>query len=335
MAQVVLFKSDNTGCGYYRADLPAKILLENGISTEVRFVKPTFRAYPETKVVFVQRHYIFIDVPILLRKFKRHGIKIIYDLDDDFFNLTPETNLYRVRENLLREIKTLASYADVMTVSTPRLKELSKRIFDGEIRVIPNMLDLDIWAPNRLKDDGRVRIGWAGSPTHSKDIMQIYSALKRILEDRPEVDLIFFGYCPKDFLEFGNRVSFVKGGSYDYFVDTFPRLGIDVGVIPIVESEFNISKSSVKFAEYCAIGLPTVVSNLPPYKEVVRDGVDGFLVSNKDQWYDKLMFLIEDQEGRSYISKNCQKRAEQFSIPVKDNPWVDLINNLLISNEKD
>lgn len=332
MAQVVLFKSDNTGCGYYRSEIPAQVLLSSGISTEVRFVKPTFRAYPETKVVFVQRHYIFIDVPILLRKFKRHGIKIVYDLDDDFFNLSPETNLYRIRDNLLKEIKNLAAFADVMTVSTERLKALSKRIFDGKIVVIPNMLNLDLWKSNQLRDDGRVRIGWAGSPTHLKDIMSIYPVLKRILKENDNVDLTFLGYCPKDFLEFGQRVTFVKGGPYDYYVDALPRLGIDIGIIPIVKSEFNKSKSTIKYAEYCATGLPSVVSDFPPYKGLIKNGVDGLIAVDEKQWYEKLMLLIQKPNLRENLTQNCLQRAKKFSLEVNGHHWVSLVNNLLMLN---
>jgi len=325
MAQVVFFKSDSTGCGYYRSDLPAKVLKDHGISSEVRFIKPTFRAYPETKVIFVQRHYIFIDVPALLRKFKRRGLKIVYDLDDDFFNLTPEINLYRIRENLLKEIRTLASFADIMTVSTPQLKELSKQIFDQEIVVIPNMLDLSIWKPNKTKDDGRIRIGWAGSPTHHRDLMSIYPVLKRILNECNNVDLVFFGYCPKDFLKFGERVSFIKGGSYDYYVNTLPDLGIDIGVIPVIDSAFNKSKSLIKFAEYCALGLPCVISNLPPYHEIAGDSRD-FLVSTEQDWYKKLILLIRDLDLRKTVSKLNLVIAKQFSAETKGNLWHSLIN---------
>jgi len=331
MAQVVFFKSDNTGCGYYRSEIPAKILTEAGISAEVRFVKPTFRAYPETKVVVVQRHYIFIDVPSLLKKFKHRGIKIIYDLDDDFFNLTPETNLFRVKENLLKEMRLLASYADVMTVSTERLAFLSKNIYSGQINVIPNMLDLTLWRKSVSFPDQKVRIGWAGSPTHHTDLIQLLPVLEKVLSERPHVNLVFFGYCPKEFEKFGSRLSFIKGGSYDYYVNTFPALGIDIGIIPIVSSEFNRSKSVVKFAEFCALGLPSVVSGIEPYLGVVRDGVDGCVVLSEEQWYQKLLHLIDNLEVRKYIAENAHKRSLEFALHQNKDSWLSLINNLLIT----
>ena len=127
-------------------------------------------------------------------------------------------------------------------------------------------------------------------------------------------------------------MTFVKGGPYDYYVDALPRLGVDIGIIPIVDSEFNKSKSSVKYAEYCATGLPSVISNFLPYRGLIKNGVNGFTALNEKQWYEKLMVLIQKPDVRDRIAHNCLKKAKEFSLDVNGHYWTSLVNNLLISD---
>lgn len=330
MAQVIFFKIDSAGCGYYRADLPAQLLRESGITTSVRWMSPRWRMDPDTKVVCFQRHYPCQDALFLLKKLKCADVKILYDLDDDLFNLTPDLSLFRIKRNILEEMRSIASFADVMTVTTEPLKFLSKKIFADEIKVVPNMIDLSLWKANQPKNDGRIRIGWAGSPNHYKDIMQLLPVLKSIVQKHKKVDLIFFGYCPDEFTkEFKERLFFQKGSSYLRYAEMLPELGLDIGLIPIASSEFNRSKSNVKYLEYAAIGLPCVASNYEPYNRTIEDSVNGYLAEDQDDWTFKLEKLINNPEERLRLSYNCKETANVFSTAQLGYIWVDLISELI------
>jgi len=331
MTQVIFFKTDAAGCGYYRADLPAQLLKESGLTVDVRWMNPRWRMDLDTKVVCFQRHYPCHDASILLKKLKYGNIKILYDLDDDFFNLTPDLSLFRIQRNILKEMRSIASFADVMTVTTEHLKILSKKIFSGNIKIIPNMLDFTLWGSNQLHNDGRIRIGWAGSPSHYKDVIQLLPALKSILKRYDEVDLVFFGYCPDEFKEeFKERLIFHKGTSYLRYAEILPTLGLDIGLIPVCDTEFNRSKSVVKFLEYAAIGLPCVASNFEPYTRIIQDSINGYLAEDLDAWTFKLEKLITDPSERLRLSCSGRETAETYSIEQLGHLWKNVIHNLVM-----
>ena len=61
----------------------------------------------------------------------------------------------------------------------------------------------------------------------------------------------------------------------------------------------------MKFIELAILGLPGVYSNMCVYDGVVKDGYNGFLAGNDDEWFEKIEKLILDKELRRYIRKNA------------------------------
>lgn len=64
--------------------------------------------------------------------------------------------------------------------------------------------------------------------------------------------------------------------------------------------------------------------------EIIRDEVNGFLVNdyNVDEMVDKISRLIEDNQLRSYFSKNAKLDIEKFSKKMIINKWLKLIEEL-------
>ena len=81
----------------------------------------------------------------------------------------------------------------------------------------------------------------------------------------------------------------------------------------------------------CAVGRPIVTTNSIGCKDVVDDGVDGFLVPVKDSeaLAEKLRILIEDKELRDRMGKAARTKAEQeFAIEKVVNKHLEIYNML-------
>ena len=83
--------------------------------------------------------------------------------------------------------------------------------------------------------------------------------------------------------------------------------------------------------ETCAVGRPIVTTNSVGCKDVVDDGVNGFLVPVRDSeaLAQKLRILIDDKELRVRMGKASREKAEkEFGIEKVVEKHLEIYNNL-------
>jgi glycosyltransferase involved in cell wall biosynthesis len=68
---------------------------------------------------------------------------------------------------------------------------------------------------------------------------------------------------------------------------------MDIGLIPLKDTEFNRAKSNLKMLEMGAFGLPVIVSDVEPYQELSKNGINC-LVVGKREWYKSIRKLIDN-----------------------------------------
>jgi glycosyltransferase involved in cell wall biosynthesis len=74
---------------------------------------------------------------------------------------------------------------------------------------------------------------------------------------------------------------------------------------PLDESRSSMSKCPNKYLEIAAAGSVGIYSNLYPYKELIQDGVNGFLVENqKEHWKEKILYLLQNRKLLEKIRSN-------------------------------
>ena len=205
----------------------------------------------------------------------RHlGARLVVDLDDAFIAMGPdhpEAALYRP---LNGAIERLLALADDTWFSTEPLAAA----YAGMARrhtVIPNAVDPRIWrdwrASPRVPLTGEmVRLLYMGTATHAADLAAIRPALEVLAGERPGAfDLTLIGVAsdvpPAPWLR---RLSPpVDAIVYPRFVRWLRAQGpFDVGLAPLVDTEFNRAKSDIKLLDYAALGLVPVVADGPAYR---------------------------------------------------------------------
>lgn len=225
-------------------------------------------------------------------------------------------------------------------VSTEPLKKTYLRL-NKNIDIIPNCNQLSDWLPNKKKDDGIIRIGYAGGTSHNADLDLVLPALKVILKKYPQVRFEVFGAADKEKAtemveKLGieaERVQFYSGTpAFDKYPETLADKGWDIGLAPLVDDKFNVCKSHIKWLEYSAHKIPTLASKTYPYSEdiegtkTIEHGKTGYFCETKKDWIKNLSELIESESKRKEIGENAyQFIKENWQYSQHAQKWANII----------
>lgn len=285
-----------SGCYRWRSAIPAKYLRRRGHTVQI-FSDDFRSSEPPDVLVIFRAHYP--GVYKLVEWCKRHTIRVVFDTDDAL-DLVPRNNVnYRGLRDRLDLYEYLIEQADVVTTTTPILAaDLRER--NPRVVVLPNSADPEEWTvlPRASSRQDGVRIGWTGSATHFHDLAAALPALRE-LQKRHPFTFVLQGICGDSTLEefyaglcatHGKALSKsplgksmnrfmeeLRGIRYEFHpmvelerhAETVCELGLDIGIAPLVEDQFNQHKSCIKYYEYALSGAITVASRLLPYSAEV------------------------------------------------------------------
>ena len=239
---------------------------------------------------------------------------ILIEADDYFFGVNPEnaaSMAYYSNSDLEYFAEMQMRNANALIVSTDYLKEKYSK-FNECIEVIPNAIDFEIW--DAVKDNrkqGRVRIGFAGGSAHYYDLKVMAKVIPIILKKHKNVDFVFFGHMP-DYINTARKIRHHSKwmGILDY-PGELASLGIDIGVAPLRDNQFNRAKSNLRWLEYSALKIPTVASPVGPFKECINPGMDGLFALEVDEWVAQLSYLIKEKSERYRMGKSAYNRVKE------------------------
>lgn len=293
----------------------------------------------KSQLIVIQRDFpTNYDFYLYLQEISKDlSLPIVYDLDDNLFELPPDHPDRRSNAfaGALMPMLEAAVSADYLTVSNNFLKErlspLNKNIF-----VLPNYLDERIWqfkAPKEHKPDQKMTIGYMGSASHIPDMEMIGDVLVKIKAEFAEnLHFHFYGAKPPEKLADHPDTTWtpVKTFEYEEFAQDFQQLDADLFIAPLVDNTFNRCKSPIKFFEYTTMGVPGIFSRLTPYEEIITDGKHGLLAGTPQAWEEKIRLLIQNPELRHDLAVNAQKLVqEKYLMSQNSEKWAELYQNFI------
>jgi GT2 family glycosyltransferase/glycosyltransferase involved in cell wall biosynthesis len=303
-------------CGYIRSYLPLMQAEREGL---IRLTVTSAQSALSMKadVVLVQRTAIsgLAVAEDLVRHCERHGIRIVYETDDDLFQIEenhPEIDFYQPR---IAAAELIARRAVTVLVSSPILKERIHQI-NADIRVVPNVLDESLWFKtsgprNPVRSDAKtVRILYMGTMTHSADLDLLEEPVRLLkAEFGGSIELDIIGItADRRNCDWFNVVPVpgICGHSYPIFVEWLRAENRwDFAVAPLVDSDFNRCKSYIKYLDYGALGLPGVFSAIGVFEKVVKQGKTGYCVEDAAGWYDAMRLLITNKKLRQQMGQSA------------------------------
>jgi Glycosyl transferases group 1 len=316
------------GSGYHRMFQPFKALKDNS----VHFYEgpPAQAPPPPTRKDITD---MSIDVLVMQRPVGAQGRRIwdeldgacarVYESDDDILNPEPSI-LARLCDDRIREsVKYMLWRSDLVTVSTPYLAEQWRRHTSAPVVVLQNVIHEDLLRMERIRRD-RVTVGWAGGASHLIDILTIQDPLVHVLERHPAADMHFIGvdYSPVVWVGAPRLHGQCRWTNWhDDVWDFYREWDFDIALAPLADVPFNRAKSHLKCLDAFARGTPVIASDMEPYREIVVDGKNGYLVRTAEQWRARLRELVNDAAAREELGRNAKATAAEHTIQKHWQDW--------------
>jgi hypothetical protein len=243
-----------TANAYYRAIFPLQALEERGHS--VVWPKDVSRQV-------ALRNLSSCDLVHCYRSWDRLGnlealaqrwVAISFDNDDDLgaSDMVGATSGLRGRRENRRFSATyerMARLADLVTTPSEVLAARYRKAGAKEVVVIENYLDRRMQCfGHRARHEGVV-VGWVAGAEHARDVpaLNLAESLSRLLDAHADVRVLTVGVrLPLS----SARYEYIQKVDYLELLKVVSR--IDIGVAPLVDSQFNASRSNVKLKEYGA-----------------------------------------------------------------------------------
>lgn len=353
-------KKTMDGCVYYRNYLPALYLTASGNhdaklsnqfhnKSEEDEKTKQIKTYwdisfiMESDIIVFSRLYAITDYPMIkvfVEAAKHFGKKIVYETDDNFFDLPSHNKVWEAAIQSRELILYMMRNADAYTVTTKRLGEVLNRIYEKPTYVLPNSVEMESHPDSvykkqvPVKEPGMIRIGWTGGSTHVKDLQVFSSALKRVLKKHSNVEFYNFSseYVDRNVFNYPhNHIGLVP---VEIYHDVLRDMDLDIAVTPLIGDKFNASKSAIKWTEFSMCKYATIYSAVPPYSDAIEDGVTGLAVTNntKKAWIAALEKLIFDADLRRSIANNAHaevysKYNMEYNFLLWENAYKEVLKN--------
>ena len=200
---VVFSPAGQDACAFYRMwiphlNIPFSDYYFTGWNTDGTPKRLDLNRVADKRIVIVQRQASIFNLKAI-ESMKQIGLKVVYDLDDNLWNLPQGNPAKKTFEQHQAGFSMCAAKADILTVSTMGLKTAaSVSLPNKEIIVVPNAIDFNLFKRKEIqRDDDLVVIGWGGSNTHLDDTRHVFDILPQVLDECPKAMMEIVGAPPK------------------------------------------------------------------------------------------------------------------------------------------
>jgi glycosyltransferase involved in cell wall biosynthesis len=270
-------------------------------------------------LIFIYREMFPIGPAVIERLLTKRGRPpVVFDFDDALFlpSVSDANRLIAVLKQP-QKVASIISRSDHVIAGNDYLSAYARR-FNPAVTMIPTSVDTDRFAPpdggcaSKPETARPPIIGWIGSPTTAPYIRGLAGVLRQVRERHNFVLRVSGTGQPLEIpgIQVENETwSLVRE------VELFNSC--DIGVYPLADDEWSKGKCGFKAIEFMACGVPVVAAAVGVNREIVQDGVNGFLAATPDEWVDKLGRLLAEPALRQQFAAAGRRTVEErYSLRV-------------------
>lgn len=274
---------------------------------------------------------IFPYLPAFAERFLKYiGKNYIVDYDDAIFHNYDLSNNFVLRSFLSKKIDVVMKNSSCVVVGNPYLATRAKIAGAKNIQLVPTIVDKSRYVLRPKAESKRKVIGWIGSPSTQKYILDIKEALHTICK-RYSARLLLVGATE----DIANKLQGIDVEIVAWSEDSENQLiqEMDIGIMPLSNGVWERGKCGYKLIQYMASGIPVVASPVGVNNDIINVSNCGYLADNTEQWTDSLDSLLSSVSHRKDFSKAGRKAVEEiYSLQVQVHVLEKILRSLSRSN---
>lgn len=190
--------------------------------------------------------------------------------------------------------------------------------------VVPTSVDTRAWRPPAGGERARWTVGWMGTSSNLPHLHAVEEPLAEFLSRHGDSQLLVVCDREPGFNKIPARSWRFARWSPENEVGLVQEM--DVGLMPLPDTEWALGKCALKMLLYMAVGVPVVASPVGVGGSLLRRAEVGIAAKAERDWYEALLRLFDDRElargmgaaGRSLVeekysvAKNAVTLADIF-----------------------
>ncbi len=332
----ILGIEDGSGCGYWRMHVPLYELARHGheVTMVNRKEGPVSLREADQYDVIVGERLDDLDGVTTWRRSRKPRNRLVYENDDDVFSITQENwaayNHFG-KNDVQEAVRAYCEVSDMVTVTNETLARVFRE-FNPRVAVLPNFLpDIAFKAESSAPKGRPLAVGWIGASSHGRDVHVATPSVRRFIKRFSDWDVYLGGTDYRASFKIRvDRITFggwIEGRADEERYFSAPD-NFDIGIAPLLDKTFARSKSPLKVMEFGARGIPTIASDVLPYRNYIEHGVDGFLAKNDHEWLEYLSLLAADHGLRARMGAAAMSKAKEHRIADHWKLWETAYSSL-------
>lgn len=231
------------------------------------------------------------------------GVRYAVDYDDAIFH-NYDLSQQPLKRMLSRKIDDVMSSSQLVVCGNNYLAERARSAGAHKVEIVPTVIDLERYEVTDLPVREKIVVGWIGSPATAKYLDLIAPALATLAKKFALQLRVIGASFAWDGLDVDCR-------SWSEESESREIQDFDIGIMPLADSPWEQGKCGYKLIQYMACGKPVVASPVGVNREIVRDGVNGYIASTVDEWVSACDALFSDLQGRISMGRQGRKAVEE------------------------
>lgn len=244
--------------------------------------------------------------------------KIIYDFDDAIWITDSKKHILNWFKAYWK-IKFICKWAYKVVGGNDFLCSYAKQ-FNKNVVLVPTCVDTE-YRHNRLADQDKqpLTIGWTGSHSTLRYLDPLFPLLKSLVEN-DGVKILIICNKPPGFSFPG--LQFLPWSAATEIDDL---LQVNIGIMPLQNDPWSEGKCGFKLIQYLSLGIPAVASPVGVNKNIIEQGINGFLSDSAEAWEKALVSLIANNALRKEMGINGRRKIiDKYSIQAYEKVFLGL-----------
>jgi glycosyltransferase involved in cell wall biosynthesis len=254
-------------------------------------------------------------------------IPYVVDYDDAIFHNYDLNKRKTVRYFMGENIKTIMKGARLVIAGNEYIAEYAKEAGSRRVEIIPTVIDLNKYYVKQNLPQKVFRIGWIGSPSTVKFLQIVKPVLSQLCKEIPTM-VVLVGSGP---ICLGDIPIEVR--TWSESTEVADIQSFDVGIMPLFDEPWERGKCGYKLIQYMACGIPVISSPVGINKEIVDNGVNGYLADNSEEWMSAFKILYDRPQLRKKLGESGRKKIElKYSLQVTSLFFIRLLREVYNSS---